>query len=39
MALPYTQLTFTCPKSTTETLEKGFEICSNLTIKIPERRH
>ena len=29
--------TFTCPKSTIETLEKKFEICSKLTIKTPER--
>ena len=31
------QLTFTCSKSTTETLEKS-EICSKLTIKTPEGR-
>ena len=33
------QLTFSCRKSTTETLEKWCEICSKLTIKTPERRH
>ena len=32
------QLTFTCSKSTIETL-KECEICSKLTIKTPERRH
>ena len=32
-----TQLTFTCSKSTIETLEKC-EICSKLTIKTPKRR-
>ena len=33
-----TQLTFTCSKSTIETLKKICEIYSKLTIKIPERR-
>ena len=32
------QLTFTCSKSTIETLEKGVEICSQLIIKTLERR-
>ena len=32
------RLTFTCSKSTIETLEKKCEICSKLTIKTPERR-
>ena len=32
------QLTLTCSKSKIETMET-FEICSNLTIKTPERRH
>ena len=31
-----TQLTFTCSKSTIETLEKMCEIFSKLTIKTPE---
>ena len=31
------QLTFTCSKSTVETLEKGVKLCSKLTIKTPER--
>ena len=30
------QLTFTCSKSTVETLKKRCEICSKLTIKTPE---
>ena len=37
-----TQLTFTCSKSTKETLEKGVkygEISSKLTIKTPTQRH
>ena len=34
---PTNQLTFTCSKSTIETLKKC-EICSKLTIKTPERR-
>ena len=33
-----TQRTFTCSKSTIETLEKKCKICSKLTIKTPERR-
>ena len=33
------QPTFTCSKSTIETLEKRCEICSKLTIKAIERRH
>ena len=33
----HAQLTFTCSKVTTETLEKDVK-CSNLTIKTPERR-
>ena len=33
-----TQLTFTCSKSTIETPKKRCEICSKLTIKIPERK-
>ena len=33
------QLKLTCSKSTIETIEKGVKICSELTIKIPERRH
>ena len=37
---PYlTQQTFTFSKSTIETLEKMPNICSKLTIKMPERRH
>ena len=36
--MPYlTQQTFTCSKSTIETLEKG-EICGKVAIKTPERR-
>ena len=34
-----TQLIFTCSRSTTETLEQSYKIYSQLTIKIPERRH
>ena len=33
-----TRQTNTCSKSRKETLEKKCEICSKLTIKIPERR-
>ena len=33
-----TQLTFTCLKSTIETLGKMCDICSKLTIKTPELR-
>ena len=33
-----TQLTFTCSKSTIETLEKGMKYVQILTIKTPERR-
>ena len=33
-----TQLTFTCLKSTIETLEKMCDICSKLTTKTPELR-
>ena len=36
--LVFTQLTFTCSESTIEILEKRCEICSKLTMKIPERR-
>ena len=32
------QLTFTCSKTTLETLEKGVKQCSVLTIVTPERR-
>ena len=34
----YTQLIFTCSKSTIEALEKRCEIFLKLTIKTPERR-
>ena len=39
LAVKRTQLTFTCSKSTIETVEKGVKICSKLTIKTPEQRH
>ena len=37
MGTQTTQLTFTCLKSTIETLKKRCEICSKLTTKTPER--
>ena len=33
------QLSFTCSKLTIETIETRCEICSELTIKTPVRRH
>ena len=36
--LPLTQLTLTCSKLTTETLDKRCDICSKLIIQTPKRR-
>ena len=33
------QQTFTCSKSTIETLQKKYEICSKLIVKAMEQRH
>ena len=39
LILKLSQLTFTCSKSTTETLEKGVKIVQKLTVKTPEQHH
>ena len=41
MQIQFTEPVITCSKLTIETLEQGVncELCSKLTIKIPERRH